>query len=104
MSKIIVSAKASTVREFAVANGLAQPGRGRLSRKAVGEFNRTHGLKYVPNTPKTIKVTAKPDKGRAVTRTVVVSEVRQWAVANGLAQPGRGRLSDAAKKAYVLAH
>lgn len=100
MSKFATSTE---VRAFAVENGLAKNGRGRLSKAAVEAFNAANPRrKYVGQREAIMTFKAKPEKGRTKQRKATVSEVRAFAVANGLAKPGRGRLSNEAKRAFVL--
>lgn len=96
-------ATSTEVREFAIAEGLAQPGRGRLSKAAVEAFNKANPRrKYVGQREPVLTLKAKPEKGRTRTRKATASEVREFAVAHGLAKPTRGRISNEAKRAFVL--
>jgi hypothetical protein len=106
MSQIISRPSSTTVRLWAVANGLASQSRGRLSDHAIKEFNKAHGLwganAYAKDEP-VRRHTVKPAKGRSITRSYRVSEARKWAVENGHSEPGqRGRMSKATLDAYVL--
>jgi len=106
MSQIISRPSSTTVRLWAVANGLASPTRGRLSDHAIKEFNKAHGFwganAYSRNEP-VRRHTVKPAKGRAVTRSYRVSDARKWAVENGHSEQGqRGRMSKSTLDAYVL--
>lgn len=97
---------ATLVREWAAENGLpAQPvgTRGRLPKATIEAFNKAHPRgKFLGNPAPKVTLSAKPEKGRTRTRTATVAEVRAFAVANGLAKPSRGRLSNEAKRAFVL--
>lgn len=106
MSQIISRPDSTTVRLWAVANGLASVGKGRLSSHAIAEFNKAHGLwgarAYVKSEP-VRKHSVKPAKGRTITRNYRVSEAREWAVANGHYAPGtRGRIAASVLDAYIL--
>lgn len=96
-------ATANEVREFAIGEGLAKAGRGRLSKAAIEAYNKANPRrKYVGQREPVLTLKAKPEKGRTRTRKATASEVREFAVAHGLAKPGRGRLSNEAKRAFVL--
>lgn len=100
---IKVSASPADVREWAKANGHEVGARGKFSRDLIAAYNKANGLKYrqgqhVP----TVKVTAKPEKGRSVTRTVNVAQVRAAAADAGVSVGKRGRLDRKVIDAYVL--
>lgn len=106
MSQIISRPPSTEVRLWAVANGLASPTRGRLSKYAIAEFNKAHKLwgarAYVQNE-KVRRHSVKPAKGRTITRNYVVSDARAWAIENGHCAPGtRGRISREVLDAFVL--
>lgn len=104
MSKSIkVSAAPADVRKWAAENGHTVGKRGKFSTDLIAAYNKANGLKYrqgqhVP----TVKVTAKPEKGRSVTRTVNVAQVRQAAAEAGVPVGKRGRLDRKVIDAYVL--
>jgi hypothetical protein len=99
-----VSASPSQVRAWAEAEGLIKAGqRGRLGAPVIKAYNAKHGVKHTESKyAKTVKVTAKPAKGRKVTRTVLIPEVRAWASDNGFKVGPRGTLSAEVLSAYVL--
>lgn len=102
------TATAADVRAWALKNDLPAGGsRGRLPADTVEAFNAANDATYAPAGERKRKVTAMrvTDKGRKVpvTRTVNVADVREFAVENGLAKPGRGRLPEAAFQAFALA-
>lgn len=107
MSQVAVIARprSSEVREFAIKNGLAQPGQGRLSYAAVEAFNKSRrGVhRYVRDEPVKSHTVKGPRGGAMYTRNYRVSEARAWAVQNGFTHAGaRGRIPSAALDAYVL--
>lgn len=100
---IKVSASPADVRAWAAENGFDVGSRGRFSTDLVRAFNKANGLKYregqhVP----TVRVSAKPEKGRTVTRTVNVADVRAAAREAGVPVGRRGRIDGAVMSAYVL--
>lgn len=99
-----VSASPSQVRQWAVEQGLIKAGqRGRLGAPVIKAYNKAHAVKHSEASfLPTIKHTAKPAKGRKVTRTVNVTQVRSWAAENGLAVGARGTLPTSVLDAYVL--
>lgn len=102
-ASIKVSASPADVRVWAADNGFTVGKRGKFSRDLISAYNKANGLKYragahVP----TVKVTAKPAKGRSVTRTVNVAQVREAAAAAGVPVGKRGRLDRKVIDAYVL--
>ena len=100
------SATAQQVREFALANGIEVPARGRLSREVIAAFNKKGGQKFnsaLAAKDRHLKVVkVKPAKGRTITRTVDVREVRKAAVEAGLAKDSRGRMKTEVFEAFVL--
>jgi hypothetical protein len=104
-NKVRVSASPSVVRAWAEFHDLIPTGqRGRLDHEVIEAYNAKNGLKHVEGKfVKTVKVSAKPAKGRTVTRTVSIPAVRAAAIAANFAGVGqRGRLSKAVLDAYVL--
>lgn len=103
-NSVRVSASPKQVREWAEQEGLIGKGqRGRLGANVIKEYNKTHAVKHSEaKFTKTVKVTAKPEKGRKVTRTVVIPEVRAWARENGFTVGKQGTLSQEVLSAYVL--
>jgi len=106
VTAIVATPSSREVREWAVAQGLAVPGRGRLSTDAVAAFNRAHGLwgvrAYRQDEP-VRRHSVKPVKGRTVTRNYRVSDARAWAVEHGFSRAGqRGRMSREVLDAFVL--
>lgn len=99
-----VSASPTQVRVWAIDNGLILAGqRGRLGAEVIKFYNAAHALKHTEHTfVKTVKVSAKPAKGRTVTRTVNVSQVRAAARAAGVEVGARGRLPKSVLDAAVL--
>lgn len=102
-SNIKVSAAPADVREWAADNGFTVGKRGRFGADLVKAYNKAHGLKYrqgqhVP----TVKVSAKPAKGRTVTRTVNMAQVRAAANEAGVTIGKRGRIDHKVTEAYVL--
>jgi hypothetical protein len=100
-----VSASPKQVRAWAEAEGLIGKGqRGRLGAPVIKAYNAKHGVKHTEKAfAATLKVTAKPEKGRSVTRTVEVKAVREWAKENGLiSDKHRGPLAKSVLSAYVL--
>lgn len=103
-ASIRVSASPAQVRKWAEDNGLIKEGqRGRLGESVKKAYNKSNGVKYVEGAHvKTVKHTAKPEKGRKVTRTVNVALVRKAAVEAGLFDGKRGTLPTSVLDAYVL--
>ena len=102
-ASIKVSAKPADVRAWASANGHEVGKRGKFSKELILAFNRANGVKYregahVP----TVKVSAKPAKGRTVTRTVNMAQVRSAAREAGVPVGKRGRIDRKVVDAYVL--
>ena len=110
-ASIRVSASPAQVRKWAesnvnpkTGNPWIKPGqRGRLGAPVIKAYNAANGVKhteseYVP----TIKHTAKPEKGRKVTRTVNVARVRAAAKYAGVFDKERGTLPKSVLDAYVL--
>ena len=98
-----VTASPADVRVWAADNGFTVGKRGKFSRDLISAYNKANGLKYregehVP----TVKVTAKPAKGRSVTRTVNMAQVRAAAVEAGVEVGKRGRIDRKVIDAYVL--
>ena len=102
-AKIKASASPADVREWARANGHTVGTRGRFAPDLIKAFNASHGLKYreAEHVP-TVEVTAKPEKGRKVTRKVNIALVREAALAAGVPVGKRGRISQEVVEAYVL--
>ena len=101
--KIKATAPASAVRAWATENGIETGSRGRLAPDVIKAYNAKHGLKYrEAQHVETIEVTAKPEKGRKVTRRVNVAMVRDAAREAGVPVGKRGRISDEVLSAYVL--
>ena len=104
MSKSIkVSAAPADVRKWATDNGYTVGKRGKFSTDLISAYNKANGLKYRPgqHVP-TVKVTAKPEKGRRVTRTVNMAQVRAAALDAGVPVGKRGRIDSKVIDAYVL--
>lgn len=94
---------APEVRAWAIGEGLAQPGQGRLSQKAIDAFNK--GRKGVHRYERHTVVrrhAAKPARGRTVERNYDPSAAREWARAEGYRVGERGKLADPVLTAYVL--
>lgn len=104
-SKRVATANPAVVREWAQAEGLVptEHKRGRLPASVVKAFNKAHGQKYVPAAyVETVEHTAKPAKGRSVTRKVNIADVRRACVAAGVEVGARGRLPKSVLDAFVL--
>ena len=102
-ASIKVSASPADVRVWAADNGFTVGKRGKFSRELISAYNKAHGLKYrVGEHVPTVKVSAKPAKGRTVTRTVNVAQVRDAARKAGVPVGERGRIAPAIMEAYVL--
>ena len=96
-------ATATDVRTFATDNGFEVKARGALPKPVIAAFNKANPRrKFVGKREPILTLTAKPAKGRTKTRKATAAEVRAFAVEHGLAKAGRGRLSDEAKRAFVL--
>lgn len=105
-TKIQASAPASAVRAWLVETGQidASQKRGKFSVEQIASYNSKHGLKYRQGQfVSTVTVSAKPAKGRTVTRKVNVEQVRAWAIEQGIEVGARGRLSQDVLAAFVLA-
>ena len=104
VTSVRVSASPQAVRAWAESVGAISKGqRGRLGADVISAYNAKNGLKAVEASfVKTVRVSAKPAKGRTVTRTVNIADVRAAANAAGHNVGKRGRLSQAVKAAYVL--
>ena len=102
-TKIKATASPADVRAWARENGHEVGTRGRFAPDLVRAFNASHGLKYreAQHVP-TVEVTAKPEKGRKVTRKVNIALVREAALAAGVPVGKRGRISQEVIQAYVL--
>jgi hypothetical protein len=102
-TKIKATASPADVRAWARENGHEVGTRGRFAPDLIRAFNASHGLKYreAQHVP-TVEVTAKPEKGRKVTRKVNISLVREAALAAGVPVGKRGRISQEVIQAYVL--
>lgn len=95
----------STVRAYFDSIGQPIPVTGRISAEHAAQYNKANkGRPYSPGQykGKQVTVTAKPEKGRAVTRKVYVNEVRASAQAAGVAVGARGRLPQPVLEAAVL--
>lgn len=91
------------VREWAVAQGLSVPKTGRLADDIVAAFDKQHkGKRYAAGHVDRYPWTAKPEKGRKVTRKINDREVRQAAREAGVPVGERGALRPEVKDAYVL--
>lgn len=100
---IKVSASPADVRAWAADNGFTVGKRGKFSAEVISAFNKSNGLKYrAGHHVPTVKVSAKPAKGRTVTRTVNVAQVRAAALDAGVEVGKRGRLDRKVIDAYVL--
>ena len=100
---IKVSASPADVRTWADEQGIPVGKRGKFSDDLIRAYNKAHGLKYragehVP----VVKVTAKPAKGRSVTRTINMAQVRAAAREAGVEVGKRGRIDRKVVDAYVL--
>lgn len=105
MTAVIMRPSSSEVRAFAIENGLAEPGAGRLSKRAIDAFNASRrGIhRYVKSEDVARHTVYGPKGGVVRTRNYKRSEARVWAVANGFAHPGsRGKLSVQALDAYIM--
>lgn len=107
MSKVVEnikkSASASEVREWAREQGVAVGKRGRLAPDVVKAYNAAHRIKHVEAAHvETVEVTAKPEKGRAITRRVNISQAREAAREAGVEVGARGRLPKSVLSAFVL--
>src|SRR5690606_22653787 len=98
------TASPAQVRAFAAEKGFQVGARGKFSDELVKAFNTEHRCtpyragQFVP----TEKHTVKPEKGRKVTRTINLSEVRAAAREAGVQVGARGRIPTQVKDAYVL--
>ena len=102
-SKVTVYASPADVRAYAQKNGIAVGTRGKFSKDLISAYNKSHGVKYVEGKHVArVKVTAKPEKGRSVTRSVNMGEVRAAALDAGLPVGKRGRIAEEVVNAYVL--
>lgn len=99
------SVSPAVVREFFASQGTPIPSTGRISDEHTKAYNKANpGKRYVPAgyAGKTFKVTAKPAKGRSVTKVIVESEARAAAIAAGVKVGERGALPKHVREAYVL--
>lgn len=102
-TSVKVSASPADVRAWAADNGFTVGSRGRFSGDLIRAYNKANGLKYrVGQHVPTRKVSAKPAKGRTVTRTVNMGEVRLAAQLAGVEVGERGRIKREVIEAYVL--
>ena len=97
----------SVVRAYFAANPDkgSVPATGRISDEAASIYNRANpGKRYKPAqyAGKTFKVTAKPEKGRSVTKVIVEKEARAAAREAGVPVGKRGALPKEVREAYVL--
>ena len=97
----------SAIRGWLNANGFPQGSRGRFTPAGVEAWNETFPhAKYSKTTPafvKTVVVSAKPEKGRSISRTLNIGQVRAALVASGAPIGKRGRISKATLASFVLA-
>lgn len=98
---------AADVRAWAIEQGITEGfgSRGRISPALAAAFNKGKrgNARYAEKAHvPTLEVTAKPEKGRSVTRRVTVEQVRKAAQAAGVKVGKRGRLSQDVLRAYVL--
>lgn len=99
------SVSPATVRAYFDGLGTPIPSTGRISDEHTKAYNKANpGKRYVPAgyAGKTFKVTAKPEKGRSVTKVIVEREARAAALAAGVKVGERGALPKAVREAYVL--
>lgn len=103
-NSVRVSASPKQVREWAEAEGLIKAGqRGRLGAEVIKAYNKANAVKHTESEfVPTIRWTAKPEKGRKVTKTVNVNRVRAAAQEAGLTVGKRGTLPKSVLDAYVL--
>ena len=103
---------AADVRAWAILNGYAdrvKMTRGRLPIDVIAAFNkgRKGSERFTGTAGRAVKVgTARAlESGKRMpySRTVLVSDVRAWAVENGYADMTRGRMTTDTYGAYVLA-
>lgn len=102
---VFQSVSPATVRSYFAAQGTPIASTGRIKDSDVKAYNKANkGRPYRPTEYKgeTVTVTAKPEKGRSVTRKVYVSEVRAAALAAGVKVGERGRLPKGVAEAHVL--
>lgn len=102
---MFASVSPATVRSYFAEQGVAIPGTGRIKTEYVKAYNKANkGRPYRPGqfAGETVTVTAKPEKGRAVTRKVLISEVRAAAREAGVPVGSRGRLPREVLTAHVL--
>lgn len=95
----------ATVRAYFDSIGEPIAPTGRISAASTKVYNKANpGKRYVPAgyAGKAFKVTAKPVKGRSVTKVVVEREVRAAALAAGVKVGERGALTPQVREAYVL--
>lgn len=103
---------AADVRAWAILNGFAdrvKMTRGRLPIDVIAAFNkgRKGSERFTGTAGRSVKVsttrTLENGKRMPYSRTVLVSDVREWAVAHGYADMTRGRMTTDTYGAYVLA-
>lgn len=103
---------AADVRAWAILNGFAdrvKMTRGRLPLDVIAAFNRGRkgSERFTGTAERAVKVsttrTLETGKRMPYSRTVLVSDVRAWAVENGYADLTRGRMTKDTYGAYVLA-
>lgn len=106
-----VSASPAQVREWAEKTTNPETGlpylragqRGRLGAPVIKAYNKSHAVKHTENAyVPTVKHTAKPAKGRKVTKTINLAQVRAAAQDAGVKVGARGTLPTAVLDAYVL--
>jgi hypothetical protein len=99
------SVSPETVRAYFASQGTPIASTGRISDADTKVYNKANpGKRYQPAgyAGKTFKVTAKPAKGRSVTKVIVEREARAAALAAGVPVGERGALPKAVREAYVL--
>ena len=102
-TSVKVTAPASAVREFALANGVEVGGRGRFAKSLVDAFNAQSDVPYVEAGHRhTVEVTVTAKNHRKITRRVDRVEVREAAKAAGMKVGDRGRLPREAFERFVL--
>lgn len=99
----------SEIRVWLNANGHPQGARGRFTPAGIEAYNAANPrAKYdakgtTPAFVKTVVIVAKPEKGRSVSRTLNIGQVRAALALAGTPVGKRGRISKAVLSSYVLA-